>query len=90
MEAETFDLYTFSSCDRKPSIPCFDERLPVTVNAIVLQVQLENIRQKDNEVRWQHEDDAEKCNGCKASFSSSRRKKVRQYELLIPIYLLLL
>ena len=53
--------------------------LGLTVSAIVvLQVQPENFRQKDNEVRWQHEDDAEKSNGCKVSFTSSRREKVRQ------------
>ena len=41
------------------------------------QVQLENIRQKDNEVRWQHEDDADKCNGCKNPLGSNKKKKVR-------------
>lgn len=40
-----------------------------------LQVQLEIIRQKDNEVRWQHEDDADKCNNCKAAFGTSKKKK---------------
>ncbi|XP_038058234.1 rab GTPase-binding effector protein 1-like [Patiria miniata] len=39
-----------------------------------LQVQLENIRQKDNEVRWAHEDDIEQCKGCKAGFSSKKKK----------------
>ncbi|XP_041455929.1 rab GTPase-binding effector protein 1-like isoform X1 [Lytechinus variegatus] len=40
-----------------------------------LQVQLEVIRQKDNEVRWQHEDDADKCNNCKTVFGTSKKKK---------------
>ena len=46
------------------------------------QVQLENIRQKDNEVRWQHEDDADKCNGCKNPLGSNKKKKVRLLKYL--------
>ncbi|XP_072163930.1 rab GTPase-binding effector protein 1-like [Diadema setosum] len=40
-----------------------------------LQVQLEMIRQKDNEVRWQHEDDVDKCNKCRTAFGASKKKK---------------
>ncbi|XP_033628297.1 rab GTPase-binding effector protein 1-like isoform X2 [Asterias rubens] len=40
-----------------------------------LQVQLENIRQKDNEVRWEHEEDVEQCKGCKSPFGSQKKKK---------------
>ena len=38
------------------------------------QIQLEKIRQAENEVRWQHEDDVEDCNNCRQSFSVTRRK----------------
>ncbi|PIK56491.1 putative rab GTPase-binding effector protein 1 [Apostichopus japonicus] len=41
-----------------------------------LQVQLENIRQTENEVRWEHEDDVDKCFNCKINFGSQRKKKV--------------
>lgn len=41
-----------------------------------LQVQLENIRQTENEVRWEHEDDVEKCFNCKVVFGSHRKRKV--------------
>ncbi|XP_041347678.1 rab GTPase-binding effector protein 1-like [Gigantopelta aegis] len=39
-----------------------------------LQIQLEKIRQAENEVRWQHEDDVDDCNNCKQAFSVTRRK----------------
>ncbi|GFO20972.1 Rab GTPase-binding effector protein 1 [Plakobranchus ocellatus] len=39
-----------------------------------LQIQLEKIRQAENEVRWQHEDDIDDCSNCKQSFSVTRRK----------------
>ncbi|CAG5123472.1 unnamed protein product, partial [Candidula unifasciata] len=39
-----------------------------------LQVQLEKIRQAENEVRWQHEDDVDECNNCKLAFTVTRRK----------------
>ncbi|KAH9515131.1 hypothetical protein Btru_019283 [Bulinus truncatus] len=39
-----------------------------------LQIQLEKIRQAENEVRWQHEDDIEDCNNCRQPFSVTRRK----------------
>ncbi|XP_046374469.1 rab GTPase-binding effector protein 1-like isoform X1 [Haliotis rufescens] len=39
-----------------------------------LQIQLEKIRQAENEVRWQHEEDVEDCNNCKQNFSVTRRK----------------
>lgn len=39
-----------------------------------LQIQLEKIRQAENEVRWQHEDDIEDCTNCKQAFSVTRRK----------------
>ncbi|XP_061189635.1 rab GTPase-binding effector protein 1-like isoform X1 [Saccostrea echinata] len=39
-----------------------------------LQIQLEKIRQAENEVRWQHEDDIEECTNCKQAFSVTRRK----------------
>lgn len=39
-----------------------------------LQIQLEKIRQAENEVRWQHEDDVEECNNCKQSFTVTKRK----------------
>merc|ERR1712192_105835 len=31
-------------------------------------LQLEKIRQAESEVRWQHEEDVDDCNSCKASF----------------------
>lgn len=39
-----------------------------------LQVQLERIREAETEVRWQHDDDVEECNGCHQPFSGTRRK----------------
>lgn len=39
-----------------------------------LQIQLEKIRQAENEVRWQHEDDVEDCTNCKQAFSVTKRK----------------
>lgn len=39
-----------------------------------LQIQLEKIRQGENEVRWQHEDDVEECTNCHQSFSVTKRK----------------
>ncbi|KAJ9575188.1 hypothetical protein L9F63_025860, partial [Diploptera punctata] len=39
-----------------------------------LQVQLERIREADTQVRWQHEDDVEECQGCKTGFSFTRSK----------------
>ncbi|CAH1232876.1 RABEP1 [Branchiostoma lanceolatum] len=38
-----------------------------------LQVQLENIRQSENEVRWQHEEDATGCNQCKQPFQPKKK-----------------
>nr|XP_023024989.1 early endosome antigen 1 [Leptinotarsa decemlineata] len=40
-----------------------------------LQVQLEKIRESDNQVRWQHEEDVEKCPTCHSSFSTAKRKQ---------------
>ncbi|OTF77846.1 rab GTPase-binding effector protein 1-like protein [Euroglyphus maynei] len=37
-------------------------------------VQLEKIRQADTEVRWQHEEDVNECNGCKKTFHSRKEK----------------
>jgi len=39
-----------------------------------LQVELEKIRQAEKEVRWQHEEDVDDCNSCKAPFSVTKRK----------------
>ena len=39
-----------------------------------LQIQLEKIRQAENEVRWQHEEDVEECTHCRQSFSVTKRK----------------
>ncbi|KAL8599973.1 hypothetical protein ACOMHN_038972 [Nucella lapillus] len=39
-----------------------------------LQIQLEKIRQAENEVRWQHEDDVENCNNCRLPFTVTKRK----------------
>ncbi|KAK6190582.1 hypothetical protein SNE40_002416 [Patella caerulea] len=39
-----------------------------------LQIQLEKIRQAENEVRWQHEDDIDDCTNCKQQFGVTRRK----------------
>merc|ERR1719341_471395 len=39
-----------------------------------LQVELEKIRQAEKEVRWQHEEDVDDCNSCKASFSVTKRR----------------
>ena len=40
----------------------------------LFQIQLEKIRQAENEVRWQHEDDIEDCTNCKQAFSVTKRK----------------
>ncbi len=34
-----------------------------------LQVELEKIRQSEKEVRWQHEDDVDECQGCKVALA---------------------
>jgi len=39
-----------------------------------LQVQLERIREADTQVRWQHEEDVEECQGCRSGFSFTRGK----------------
>ncbi|XP_033120140.1 rab GTPase-binding effector protein 1-like [Anneissia japonica] len=39
-----------------------------------LQVQLENVRQTDNEVRWEHEDDVENCHRCKQHLKDKKKK----------------
>lgn len=39
-----------------------------------LQVQLERIREADTQVRWQHEEDVEECQGCRSGFSFTRSK----------------
>ncbi|XP_059165915.1 rab GTPase-binding effector protein 1-like isoform X2 [Physella acuta] len=39
-----------------------------------LQIQLEKIRQAENEVRWQHEEDIDDCNNCRQPFSVTKRK----------------
>jgi Rab GTPase-binding effector protein 1 len=39
-----------------------------------LQVQLERIREADTQVRWQHDEDIEECQGCKTGFSFTRSK----------------
>ncbi|CAL1528515.1 unnamed protein product [Lymnaea stagnalis] len=39
-----------------------------------LQIQLEKIRQAENEVRWQHEDDVDDCSNCRQPFSVTKRK----------------
>ncbi|XP_013389532.1 rab GTPase-binding effector protein 1-like isoform X2 [Lingula anatina] len=39
-----------------------------------LQIQLEKIRQSENEVRWQHEEDTDECTGCSQPFSVTKRK----------------
>ncbi|XP_076364321.1 rab GTPase-binding effector protein 1-like isoform X2 [Tachypleus tridentatus] len=39
-----------------------------------LQMELEKIRQSDNEVRWQHEDDINACNSCKKVLHSKKEK----------------
>ncbi|CAH1108500.1 unnamed protein product [Psylliodes chrysocephalus] len=40
-----------------------------------LQIQLEKIRESDNEVRWQHDEDVDECPNCHTGFSSSKRKQ---------------
>jgi len=40
-----------------------------------LQVQLERIREADTQVRWQHEEDVEECQGCRSGFSFTRSKQ---------------
>lgn len=39
-----------------------------------LQIQLEQIRQSETEVRWQNEEDVDDCHGCKQPFSVTKRK----------------
>ncbi|KJH52546.1 FYVE zinc finger [Dictyocaulus viviparus] len=39
-----------------------------------LQIQLEKIRQSEQEVRWQWEDDVENCSGCGASVAKTKPK----------------
>lgn len=43
-----------------------------------LQIQLEKIRQAENEVRWQHEDDVEDCTNCKQAFSVTKKKGMKK------------
>ena len=43
-------------------------------NDFIFQIQLEKIRQAENEVRWQHEEDVEDCGNCKQAFSVTKRK----------------
>ncbi|PSN56474.1 hypothetical protein C0J52_38451 [Blattella germanica] len=40
-----------------------------------LQMQLERIREADTQVRWQHDEDIEECQGCKSGFSFTRGKQ---------------
>ncbi|KAJ4439578.1 hypothetical protein ANN_07705 [Periplaneta americana] len=40
-----------------------------------LQVQLERIREADTQVRWQHDEDVEECQGCRTGFSFTRSKQ---------------
>ncbi|PNF33967.1 hypothetical protein B7P43_G04659 [Cryptotermes secundus] len=40
-----------------------------------LQVQLERIREADTQVRWQHDEDIEECQGCRNGFSFTRSKQ---------------
>ncbi|VDO90633.1 unnamed protein product [Haemonchus placei] len=47
-----------------------------------LQIQLEKIRQSEQEVRWQWEDDVENCSGCGASVLKT---KPRPRLLLLPL-----
>ncbi|XP_052246058.1 rab GTPase-binding effector protein 1-like isoform X2 [Dreissena polymorpha] len=39
-----------------------------------LQIQLEQIRQAENEVRWQNEEDIDDCSACKQQFTVTKRK----------------
>ncbi|XP_053376011.1 rab GTPase-binding effector protein 1-like isoform X2 [Mercenaria mercenaria] len=39
-----------------------------------LQIQLEQIRQSETEVRWQNEEDIDDCHACKQQFSVTKRK----------------
>lgn len=39
-----------------------------------LQIQLEQIRQSETEVRWQNEEDIDECHSCKQQFSVTKRK----------------
>jgi hypothetical protein len=43
-----------------------------------LQVQLERIREADTQVRWQHDEDVEECQGCRTGFSFTRSKVCTQ------------
>jgi hypothetical protein len=38
---------------------------------------LERIREADTQVRWQHEEDVEECQGCRSAFSFTRSKVCR-------------
>ncbi|KDR06357.1 hypothetical protein L798_04283, partial [Zootermopsis nevadensis] len=40
-----------------------------------LQVQLERIREADTQVRWQHDEDIEECQGCRTGFFFPRSKQ---------------
>ncbi|XP_076270633.1 rab GTPase-binding effector protein 1-like isoform X2 [Rhynchophorus ferrugineus] len=39
-----------------------------------LQVQLEKIRESDNQVRWQHEEDVDECPHCRNPFTNTKKK----------------
>lgn len=39
-------------------------------------MELEKIRQSDNEVRWQHDEDVTECNSCKKAFQSRKEKVI--------------
>ena len=41
-----------------------------------LQMQLEKIRSENTQVRWQDEDDVDKCPNCRKEFTVTRRKVI--------------
>nr|XP_018910267.1 PREDICTED: rab GTPase-binding effector protein 1 isoform X1 [Bemisia tabaci] len=40
-----------------------------------LQQELEKIRESDNQVRWEHDEDVDECHNCKAPFSVTKRRQ---------------
>ena len=51
---------------------------------VLLQMQLEQIRAAEQEVRWQHEEDVEECNNCKEAFTLVRRKVREKMKHSVP------
>ena len=43
------------------------------------QIQLEQLRQAETEVRWENEEDVDECHNCKQPFTVTKRKVSHEY-----------